>query len=283
MPLIKSFPSIAVRLFIAVLLIVWLLMYLFQEKMLFIRTRTDDYFLKIIREKFPNAELWLTTRDHVRLHGWFHKRSDAEKAPVIIYFGGNAEDISEQIFEFEHLKGWAVLLMNYRGYGLSQGNPSQKNLFDDALSIYDLIAGRDDVDASRIVAMGRSLGSGVAVHLASRRPLAGVILVSPYNSIRNVAQKIYPFAPVSLLLRHPFDSETIAPSVKTPMLALIAADDSTIPRLHSEKLIGKWGGKVVRKIFDGADHNTIQLAPGYWQNIQVFLDSLTSQKRVSAQ
>ncbi|NJL58986.1 MAG: hypothetical protein HC887_04355 [Desulfobacteraceae bacterium] len=190
--MVESLLSIAVRLFIAILLILWIMMYLFQEKMLFIRTHTDQYFLKIIREKFPNAELWVDTRNHVRLHGWFRNASGLEKAPTIIYFGGNAEDISEQIFEFEPLKGWAVLLVNYRGYGLSQGSPSQENLFNDALSIYDHISRREDVDASRIVAMGRSLGSGVAVHLASQRPLAGVILVSPYDSIRNVAQKIYP-------------------------------------------------------------------------------------------
>ncbi|NJL58985.1 MAG: hypothetical protein HC887_04350 [Desulfobacteraceae bacterium] len=85
------------------------------------------------------------------------------------------------------------------------------------------------------------------------------------------------------MLRHPFDSAAIAPSVKTPMLALIAAEDTTISPLHSELMIGKWGGKVIRKVFDGADHNTIQLAPGYWQNIQMFLDSFSSEKGSSDQ
>ncbi len=273
MLLVKSLLNILGCVVLGMFLILYPVMYMFQEKMLFIRTGIDDYFLKIIREKFPQAEIWLTTPDNVLLHGWFHNPTGITKPPVLIYFGGNAEDISGQLFEIEHLKGWARVFINYRGYGLSQGNPTQENLFNDALTIYDNISRRDDVDSSRIVVMGRSLGTGVAVYLASQRPVRGVILVSPYDSIRNVAQRVYPFAPIELLLKHPFDSAAIAPSVKMPMLALIAAQDSTIPPIHSKHLIEKWGGKVIQKTFGNADHNTIQLADGYWAAVQLFLDS----------
>ena len=119
--------------------------------------------------------------------------------------------MSGQILDAPGLAPWSVAALNYRGYGRSEGAPSEAAISADALLVYDRLAGREDIDAERIVVFGRSLGSGVAVPLAARRPVHAVILVSPFDSLRRIAKKTYPFVPVPTLLRHPFDSLALAP------------------------------------------------------------------------
>ena len=128
------------------------------------------------------------------------------------------------------------------------------------------------MDASRIVAMGRSLGSGVAVHLAAHRELAGVILVSPYDSVRALAQSIYPWLPVGLLLKHPFDSMSRAGSLAAPLLCLVAENDNVIPPAHSRRLFDAWGGGDKRWLeVRGAGHDDISGDLRYWDEIASFL------------
>src|SRR5438552_15324587 len=158
----------------------------------------------------PNVEeVSIVAADGVKLRGWLVK-GDGTPAPLVIYFGGNAEEVSWLVDLADQFAGWSLLLVNFRGYGESEGKPGEKELLDDGLVIYDYAKGRREADSQRIVAMGRSLGSGVAVHLAAHRVLRGVILVSPYDSIVEVAKRHDPFLPVSLMLRHRFDSLPLA-------------------------------------------------------------------------
>ncbi|MDM8561717.1 alpha/beta hydrolase [Candidatus Marithioploca araucensis] len=130
---------------------------------------------------------------------------------------------------------------------------------------------------SHIVAYARSLGTGIAVHLASQRPLKGLILVSPYDSIRSVAQEFYPYVPVSLLLKHHFDAMKYAPSIKIPMLALIAEKDEIISPSHSLALINAWGGHTYQHKIPNTDHNNITMGEGYWNSIIGFLEQLKTE------
>jgi pimeloyl-ACP methyl ester carboxylesterase len=209
--------------------------------------------------------------DGVPLSGWFIS-SSPERAPLLIYFGGNAEDVSWLVGMADRFAGHSLLLVNYRGYGGSGGRPGESALFADALLAYDYAKQRGDVDASRIVAMGRSLGSGVAVHLAAHRPLAGMILVSPYDSVRALAQSIYPWLPVRLLLRHPFDSLSRAGALAVPLLCLVAGNDGVIPPAHSRRLFDAWGGRDKRWVeVPGAGHDEVSGEPVYWDEIASFL------------
>ena len=124
--------------------------------------------------------------------------------------------------------------------------------------------------------MGRSLGSGIAVYLAQNRPVNGVILVTPFDSLTSVAQEKFPYLPIFLLLRHPFDSLTRAPSIKVPLLALVAGEDEIIPPHHAKRLVDKWGGPHTLKILAGAGHNTIDSNPDYWPSIGNYLSNLRS-------
>ena len=214
----------------------------------------------------------IDTVDGTALRGWLAKPANAAaRVPLVIYFGGNAEEVSHFAVQAGHLGGWALLAVNYRGYGDSAGKPSEAALCADSLAVHEWASQRADIDATRIVAMGRSLGSGVAVFLASQRSLAGVILVTPYDSLRAVAQRHYPYAPVSLLLRHNFDSGARAPRITTPVLMLAARRDTIVPALHARALLDKWAGPKTWREFDQAGHNDLDADPGYWTEIATFL------------
>jgi hypothetical protein len=109
------------------------------------------------------------------------------------------------------------------------------------------------------------------VNVAAHRSHAGVILVSPFDSMTNVAKRHYPIIPVGLLLRHRFESFRLAPAIKSPVLILAADDDSIVPKSHSHSLAGYWGGKVDFYEIGKADHNTLDFSPEYWIAIQNFL------------
>jgi pimeloyl-ACP methyl ester carboxylesterase len=106
--------------------------------------------------------------------------------------------------------------MNYRGYGGSDGTPSETALLSDALFVFDYMLATEGIDPAHVVLMGRSLGSGVAVHVAAKRKVGGVILVTPFDSLVNVARAHYPIFPVGLMLKHRFDSAALAPGITTP-------------------------------------------------------------------
>ncbi|MCP4700696.1 MAG: alpha/beta hydrolase [Gammaproteobacteria bacterium] len=273
--LLKSLFRIILGTLLAIPLLLYPLLYFFQDYLLFHPRKISEEELAGIRRMYPGAEITLMTPDNIQLHGWYVKADGAEKSPLLIYFGGNAEEVSGRLFSDRiYLKGWSLLLVNYRGYGLSQGVPSEESFFKDALLIYDTFAGKDGVDGNKIVTMGRSVGTGVAVYLAAQRPVKGLVLVSPYDSITSVAQNAYPYAPMPWLLKHPFDALSKAPAISAPMLALIAENDRIIPHPHSEKLLAAWGGPTVRQIIADTDHNTITGGEHYWSSILSFLNSL---------
>jgi len=256
-------------------LTIWAILYIFQEKFLFLPPATDEAMIRRVSNKFPGCEITLTTPDHVKLHGWYIPGNTAPKSPLFIYFGGNSEDMTgvldDPFFDLTRLRPCALLLVNYRGYGRSQGLPGEKQFFQDAVFLYDHFANQDEIDKAGVIAMGRSLGTGVAVYLASQRTLKGIILVSPYDSITNVAQEIYPYVPVSVFIRHPFDSASLASSIKTPLLALTAASDSTISSERSLALLAKWGGPRNHVSIPQADHNDMNFSKLYWESISNFL------------
>jgi hypothetical protein len=161
--------------------------------------------------------------------------------------------------------------MNYRGYGDSEGKPSQKALCSDALYILDTLTARESIALENVVVVGRSLGSGVAVDVAAHRPVRGVILITPFDSLLNVARHHYPYLPVRLLLRHPFDSAALARTLKIPALVLMGDQDDIIPNAHSLSLTRRWGGPVETVMIEGVGHNDIQTNERYWRAINRFL------------
>ncbi|MBE0622393.1 MAG: alpha/beta hydrolase [Burkholderiales bacterium] len=245
------------------------LIYFFQERLLF---QPQPLTADPLQANPGTAieEIDLVTSDRVHLRGWLVKASGTQApAPLLVYFGGNAEEVSWLAATADRYAGWSLLLVNYRGYGRSEGKPGEAELFSDALQIYDYAAGR--AQGGRVAVMGRSLGSGVAVYLAAERKVAGVILVSPYDSVESVARGIYPHLPIGLMLKHRFDSLLRAPKIKAPLLCLVASDDRVIPRQHSERLYAAWGGPRQWREIGPAGHDSLAGEPDYWQAIADFL------------
>lgn len=219
------------------------------------------------------SEVRIAASDGLSLRGWLAKPrfAAARDLPLAIYFGGNAEEVSYMAERAVRLQGWSLLAVNYRGYGGNPGSPSESALFADALAVHGWATGRPDIDPARIVAIGRSLGSGVAVYLAAERPLAGVVLITPYDSLVAVAQRHYPYAPAALLLKHRFDSIRRAPGIFAPLLTLAARRDNIVPVAHARALFSKWAGPKVWREFADAGHNDLDADPDYWEAIAAFL------------
>jgi hypothetical protein len=245
-----------------------LLLYVLQGKMIFFPQPTAPGNLV----RYADHEIHLLNGD-IRLSGWFFKQPIDANHPLIVYYGGNAEDVSLNFDELERFGSGSFLFMNYRGYGSSQGRPSEGVLLEDAVFVLDHILSTHGIDPAHVILMGRSLGSGVAVHVAAQRPVGGVILVTPFDSLVNVAKAHYPIFPVRWLLKHRFESAALAPDIAAPALFLTASHDQIVPPRFAANLQRVWGGPVTAVRVDGTDHNTIETSPVYWKAIQAFLSA----------
>jgi pimeloyl-ACP methyl ester carboxylesterase len=217
------------------------------------------------------SPLEVVAADGTRLRGWIVKGT-AAPAPTVIYFGGNAEEVSWTLADARWPREWTLVGLNYRGYGASEGVPGEPALTADALAIYDAVARREDIDPRRIVVFGRSLGTAIAAHLAAERPnVAGAVLVSPFDSLAAIGRKHYPFLPVSLLLRHRFDALPDAQRNTMPLLAIVGASDSIIPAERSRALFDAWAGPKTWQAVPGADHNDLGSDAAFWRGVAGFL------------
>lgn len=198
--------------------------------------------------------------------------SQPEPVPLVIVFSGQAGEASSYFELAAWLPEMAWGFINYRGYGASDGSPSDTALFDDATAIFDYFTSRPDVDAANVFALGGSMGTGVATYLAAHRPLAGVVLFSPYDSIgAGVAQDMLPWLPTSLLFRHRFDAAAHAPSATAPVLAIVGEDDLVIRPARSQELLRHWGGSRELIAIPGGDHYSIYEDEDVWRAVQRFV------------
>ena len=238
-----------------------LLMYLAQDSLIFHpQPLTESQRVAVSRNS--RAQSIFIDANGTRLHAW-HVPGD----PLVIYFGGNAEEVSWMLDEAAaRTPGVGWLLIDYRGYGSSGGAPSEGALVADALQWFDHVK-----PGGKVYVFGRSLGSGVAVQLAAQRALAGVILVAPFDSLVEVGKRHYPFLPVGWMLKHRFDSVALAPKITAPLLCVVAMDDEIIPMEHAKRLHDAWGGPKRWVALAGAGHNSTDNAANYWTSIIAFL------------
>jgi len=216
--------------------------------------------------------LALLRPDGAELRGWLVK-PPAAPAALLAYFGGNGEEVSWQVPIADRFGGRAVALVNYRGYGESTGRPSEAALTADAVALVDALATRSDVDGARMALMGRSLGSGVATYVASRRAVDRVVLVSPFDSVAAVAAKHFPAALVRLVLSDRYDAASLAAGIRVPLLAIVAGRDDIVPVANSRSLYERWGGEKRWLELPRAGHNDLQDDARFWEAIGEFLAS----------
>ena len=204
----------------------------------------------------PGAELLISVRPH-------------DGPDAIVYFGGNGEDVTFNLPAFSSaFPNHALYLMNYRGYGGSSGSPSEADIQQDALALFDHVHAQH----ANVVIMGRSLGSGVAIRLASQRPATRLVLITPYSSIAELGARQFPFFPVKWLLRDKFESWRYAPQIRVPTLLVAAEHDQIIPRTSTEDLYTRFAqGVASLQVIPGVGHNTISQHPLYLQALSTGL------------
>ena len=174
---------------------------------------------------------------------------------AVIYFGGNAEDVSRSLPTLAAaFPERSLYAMNYRDYGGSTGKPSETALIADALVLFD----RVHTEHPHVIVIGRSLGSGVALHVASLRPVERLTLVTPYDSLLKVAATQFRYFPLSWLMLDKFESWRYAASVTAPTLIIAAENDEVIPYPSTESLYERFRtGLATMKVVRGAGHNTV--------------------------
>lgn len=184
-----------------------------------------------------------------------------DQPQALIYFGGNAEDVNGSLSDLARaFPNHAMYLMHYRGYGPSTGDPSERALVSDAIALYDRLRPRH----AHIEVAGRSLGSGIAIQLASSRPVQRLILITPFDSMRNVAAAHYGFLPVRWLMRDTYESAAFAPKVAAPTTIIAAELDRIIPPSHAKALFESFpSGVATMTVIEGAGHNDISFSPRY--------------------
>lgn len=183
---------------------------------------------------------------------------------AVIYFGGNGEDVSQNLAPLaQAFPAHAIHLMHYRGYGHSTGKPTEADIAADALALFDQV----QRGHPQVTVIGRSLGSGVAMRLASQRPVARLVLVTPYDSIEDIAAARFAIFPVRWLLLDKYASWRYVPQVLAQVRSLVtmiaAEHDEVIPRESTEKLFKRFpAGRATLHTLPGTGHNDILAAPG---------------------
>ncbi len=230
-----------------------------------------------VRSLFPGAEdVILETDDGLRLGGWFFPSVDASPGPAVIVFNGNAGNRGSRM-ELAHgfvQAGFAVLLFDYRGYGGNPGSPSAEGLLLDAQAARNFVSSREDVDSSRVVYFGESLGAAVAVALSSEDPPASLVLRSPFSSLADVARLHYPLLPAGWLLRDRYPSIDRISALRCPLMVIAGEADRIIPIEQSRALFEAASTQSKKFVsVPGADHNDLELAasPGVLHDVADFL------------
>jgi len=196
------------------------------------------------------------TSDGLTLDGWFIKPGEEPRFTVVV-FNGNAGNRSMRLDLADALakRGMAVLLFDYRGFGGNAGSPSEEGLRLDARAVHDYLIGRPDVDSTRIVYFGESLGTAVASELAVTYPPAALILRSPFASMTEVGQHHYTWLPVKWLLRDRYATVDHIGGVRSPTLVIAGDKDRIVPMSHSRRVYDAAGEPKRLVIIPGADHN----------------------------
>ena len=176
--------------------------------------------------------------------------------PLILGFGGNAWNAEDAaIFLHGNFPSADIVVFHYRGYRPSTGSPSAEALLEDAPLVYDFAVSH--LHPAQTIAVGFSIGSGVAASLAGERPVDGLILVTPFDSLKAVAKDLYPFLPVAPLFRHDMDAAAALKTSKVPTAIIAAERDEIIPKRRTDGLRASVGNLLFDRTIDGAGHNDI--------------------------
>ncbi len=245
--------------YVSLYFVVGLILFLTQKKFIYFPTQPISHNYKSINIENENYKINVIVLN-----------SEKTLNKAIVYFGGNAETVAYNASAFStEFPDYIVYLVNYRGYGGSTGSPDEKGIYSDALKVLDSI----DVKPESTVVIGRSLGSGVATYVASKRRISKLVLVTPYDSIQSLAQSKFWVYPMSILLTQKFLSAKRVKNIKSKCLILIAENDEVVPFTNSTKLVNAFPkNQLTYKVLKDTRHNDISKDLTYYRYIKDFLN-----------
>lgn len=230
-------------------LLACLLLFVFQRSLIYFpQPRSMGSATTVLELSEPDAKVLVSVRLHTGPN-------------ALIYFGGNAEDVSLNLLPFSQaFPDQALYLLHYRGFGGSAGSPSEAAIEQDALALFDKV----HTEHHHITVVGRSLGTGVAMRLASERPISRLILITPYNSLLGLAESRLSFFPVKWLLKDKYESWRYASLITVPTLLIAAEHDEIVPRTSTEQLYAQFStGVASLQVIPDKGHNSISDSPQY--------------------
>nr|XP_043624716.1 alpha/beta hydrolase domain-containing protein WAV2 [Erigeron canadensis] len=276
----------------------------FQEKLVYVPVLpglTKSYPITPARLRMIYEDVWLTSSDGIRLHSWFIKFSSDCTGPTILFFQENAGNIAHRLemvqIMLQNLR-CNIFMLSYRGYGASDGYPSQQGITRDAQAALDHLSQRTDIDTSQIVVFGRSLGGAVGAVVAKNNPdkVAALILENTFTSILDMAGVLLPFLKyfiggsiskgpkiLNIVVRSPWNTLDVVGQVQQPILFLSGLRDEMIPPLHMQMLYAKAAARNKQCTyveFPTGMHMNTWLVGGddYWKTVHTFLQQHVLEK-----
>ncbi len=245
--------------------------YLTQDRMVYFPTSTlvttpDDHGLDY-------EDVALVADDGVRLHAWFVPAPDARA--ILLFFHGNGGNLSYRMDSLRifHDLGLSVLILSYRGYGRSEGRPSEAGIQRDANAAWRHLREDRGFPAEEIVVFGRSLGAAVGAELAARERPGAVILESAFTSAADLAADVYPWLPVRWLIRYEYDVRGALRGIDTPVLIAHSRDDEIVPFRHARELEAAAGAETrLLEMRGGHNDGFLRTGAAYRQGLHDFLE-----------
>jgi len=219
-------------------------------------------------------DVWIQTDDGVRIHGWLTKH----ESPIatLLFFHGNAGNISHRVDNLRllHSAGIRTLIIDYRGFGRSEGEISEQGLYLDALAAYSALCARPDVPEGSVAVFGRSLGGAVAVDLATKVSPSALILESTFTSVRDMVAHIFPILPIGSLLSTKYESLDKIGHIRSPVLFVHGTRDELVPYALGKKLFDAASEPKAFHRVDGGGHNDTYIVGGtaYIERLRSFLE-----------
>jgi uncharacterized protein len=258
-------------------LLVLLLVRIFEARLVFFPNFPDRLDGDWHPRSLPVEDVWLTASDGVKLHAWWIANRSAKF--TFLAFHGNASNIANRtpVYEFLHDTPANVLALEYRGYGRSEGSPSETGIYRDAEAAYDYVVKTKGSDPRSVISFGQSLGTAVATHLAAHHQVGGVVLEAPFPSASSVARNVYWFLPgVSWVVYGQFDTQSRLKELRAPILIVHCDRDPVIPFPFGEQVYdAALQPKTFLKVRGECHEESSLVAPAQYRvALEKFLNSL---------
>ncbi|MFQ5778212.1 MAG: alpha/beta hydrolase [Terriglobia bacterium] len=268
------------------LLLAILLLRLFEERLVFFPNQFATGEWDPAAHGVQAEDVYFTTSDGLRLHGWLAPTKEgwaSESTPTILYFHGNAGNLTNRIDNIGFLQqlGLNVLAVDYRGFGKSEGRPTEEGIYRDAEAAYDYLVRERGLPPERLVVLGQSLGVAVAVDLATKRKVAGLILEAGFPSARRVVARAMWLPGLQYIIRSKFDSAAKLKQIRVPVLVAHCRQDSVLPFVLGEELYAAANEPKKFVPYPGDCHEPLYLADpaDYAARLRNFLGEATEAPR----